>query len=64
MFFFYRANAAAYGSAHFGQGKGPIVYDSLGCRGSEADLYDCPHDYTGHHDCGHHEDAGVTCGRY
>lgn len=54
----------AYGSAHFGQGTGPIVYDDLGCHGSEADLYDCPHMYIGHHNCEHYEDAGVNCGRY
>lgn len=63
-FFFYRANAVPYNSAHFGQGTGPIVYDGIECRGSETDLYDCPHDYIGHHNCEHYEDAGVTCGRY
>lgn len=54
----------AYGYAHFGQGTGPIVYDHLGCLGSEADLYFCRHSYIGYHNCEHSEDAGVTCGRY
>lgn len=52
-----------YTTAHFGQGTGPIVYDDLGCLGSEADLYDCPHGYIGHHNCEHSEDAGVTCSK-
>ncbi|XP_073411927.1 scavenger receptor cysteine-rich domain-containing protein DMBT1-like [Dendrobates tinctorius] len=47
--------------AYFGQGKGPIVLDDLNCRGNETYLWNCSHRGLGIHNCGHHEDAGVTC---
>ncbi|XP_062619794.1 deleted in malignant brain tumors 1 protein-like [Saccostrea cucullata] len=55
-------NAVAYGYHHFGQGSGPIIYDDLGCTGDESDLFYCPHNVLRHHNCGHSEDAGVSCG--
>lgn len=58
-----RTNARAYGSAHFGNGGGPILLDDLSCTGYESNLLDCDHRYIGHHDCRHNEDAGVSCGK-
>lgn len=55
-------NAQAFNGSHFGQGSGTIVYDDLGCIGSEPDLFKCPHAELGHHNCAHTEDAGVSCG--
>ena len=51
----------AWSHAHFGQGSGNIVLDDLGCTGSETSLFDCPHGGVNNHNCGHSEDAGVTC---
>lgn len=55
-------HASAYGSAHFGEGGGPILFDDLSCTGYETNLFDCGHQYIGQHNCGHNEDAGVSCG--
>lgn len=62
-FWIQRTNARAYGSAHFGNGGGPILLDDLTCSGHETNLLDCDHRYIGHHNCGHSEDAGVSCGK-
>ncbi len=43
----------------FGRGSGPINLDDVRCSGSETHLVNCTHAST--HNCGHHEDAGVTC---
>ncbi|KAJ8257247.1 hypothetical protein GJAV_G00183540 [Gymnothorax javanicus] len=51
----------AHESAHFGGGNGPIMLDDLQCSGSEASLDHCGHGGWWNHNCGHHEDAGVTC---
>lgn len=51
--------AVAYRSAHFGEGEGVIGMDDVQCVGSESNLLECSH--TKDHNCGHYEDAGVTC---
>ena len=47
--------------AAFGQGRGTIWLDNLQCNGSETNLFSCPHNGPGSHNCGHNEDAGVVC---
>ena len=53
--------AQAHGSAYFGQGTGEIVRDDVACTGTESQLIDCSASTT--HNCGHSEDASVTCPR-
>lgn len=57
----YERALAVHREAFFGEGTGPIWYDNLFCTGSEATLNECPHNGIGVHNCGHNEDAGVTC---
>lgn len=52
---------SAPGSAEFGQGSGPIVLDDTAWSGHETYAWSCPHNGWNLHNCGHHEDAGVTC---
>ena len=49
----------AHGFAHFGAGTGLIFMDDVVCIGNETRLVNCFH--TTRHDCGHSEDASVTC---
>ena len=51
----------AHQSAVFGQGTGHIWLDDVSCSGNESYLYHCSHRGLGTHNCGHHQDAGVTC---
>ncbi|PIK48343.1 putative deleted in malignant brain tumors 1 protein-like [Apostichopus japonicus] len=48
--------------AFFSEGTGLIHLDDVVCSGSESSLLDCVH--TTVHDCGHHEDAGVSCASF
>ncbi|XP_022100561.1 deleted in malignant brain tumors 1 protein-like [Acanthaster planci] len=52
----------AWGGSHFGQGSGPIALDDVSCYGNESNIADCQHQAWFSHNCGHSEDAGVTCG--
>eukprot|EP00057_Strongylocentrotus_purpuratus_P009587 XP_011664061.1 PREDICTED: deleted in malignant brain tumors 1 protein-like [Strongylocentrotus purpuratus] len=52
---------AALPQARFGQGSGDIFLDSVQCNGTETSLRYCKHKGIGVHDCGHKEDASVSC---
>lgn len=61
VFFFFCSQVFKY--AHFSNGYGPIWQDNLQCVGNETDIGDCPSNGWGNTDCGHGEDAGVSCGQ-
>ena len=48
-------------NAAYGQGTGSILLDQVQCIGNESNIFDCPRNQIGVHDCSHGEDAGVTC---
>ena len=52
--------AAAFTSAYFGQGTGPIQLDNVRCSGSETTLLQCSHGTIGRN-CDHSNDAGLRC---
>ena len=60
----YRGAVTAHQSAHFGEGSGQILLDDLHCTGREASLLECRHNGINSHNCGHSEDASVTCECY
>ena len=47
--------------AYYGQGTGTIWLDNLACDGTETRLHDCGNNGIGINNCGHNEDAGVSC---
>nr|XP_054773383.1 deleted in malignant brain tumors 1 protein-like [Lytechinus pictus] len=51
----------AYSAAHFGEGSGSIILDDVQCEGTESNIFDCPNNGVFNHNCGHYEDAGVSC---
>ncbi|KAK7093113.1 uncharacterized protein [Littorina saxatilis] len=58
------SNAQAWPLAHYGQGpsSAPIWLDDVECQGSEVTLRICKSQPVGKINCGHKEDAGVSCG--
>ena len=48
----------------FGGGSGSILLDNFYCVGNETDLLECVNNGIGEHNCGHYEDAGVSCGNF
>ncbi|XP_061172011.1 scavenger receptor cysteine-rich type 1 protein M130-like [Saccostrea echinata] len=57
----YLGISTAHMSAYFGQGLGSTWLDNVNCNGREVSIFDCEHNGYGIENCGHNEDAGVTC---
>ncbi|XP_069486856.1 neurotrypsin [Ambystoma mexicanum] len=53
--------AKAWSRAHFGEGSGPVLLDEVQCTGNELSIEQCTKSTWGEHNCGHKEDAGVSC---
>ncbi|XP_078312996.1 uncharacterized protein LOC111133966 isoform X2 [Crassostrea virginica] len=60
----YKEASQVFKFAHFSNGYGPIWLDNLQCTGLERDIADCSSNGWGNSDCGHGEDAGVSCEPY
>jgi len=56
-----RGVAKAWSQAHFGEGSGPVLLDEVRCTGNELSIEQCPKSSWREHNCGHKEDAGVSC---
>ncbi|XP_021369811.1 deleted in malignant brain tumors 1 protein-like [Mizuhopecten yessoensis] len=59
----FRKGGKAYRNAYFGAGSGHIWLDDVNCTQGHTvnDISDCQHPSWGTNNCGHYEDAGVTC---
>ncbi|KFQ60372.1 Neurotrypsin, partial [Pelecanus crispus] len=53
--------AKAWSQAYFGEGSGPVLLDEVRCTGNELSIEQCPKSSWREHNCGHKEDAGVSC---
>ncbi|XP_007889720.2 neurotrypsin [Callorhinchus milii] len=53
--------AKAQTLAYFGEGSGPIFLDDVQCTGNELSIDQCAKSLWGEHNCGHKEDASVSC---
>ena len=58
---FYYSSVRAYGSAQYGQGKGPIWLSRLSCVGNELSLFECNQLNVATKNCTHSNDASVFC---
>lgn len=61
LFHFDRGVAKAWSQAYFGEGSGPVLLDEVRCTGNELSIEQCPKSSWQEHNCGHKEDAGVSC---
>ncbi|XP_025103049.1 A disintegrin and metalloproteinase with thrombospondin motifs adt-1-like isoform X4 [Pomacea canaliculata] len=61
MLGFNSTTTVAVGSAMYGRGSGPILFNYLRCVGHETSLALCRHWGLYKHNCGHWEDVGVVC---
>ena len=58
---FHSTDAIAYSNAYYGAGTGPIYLDEVACSGDEDKLLSCISKPIGKNNCGHSQDAGVSC---